>query len=229
MRAKRYKMPISALPTLEMSEKRNRLRSKFHKSKFAFMKRRKRQLKPGQFTLNPVQVARIINSAESPRDRLIIKLLALAGLRRAEVAALAFENIDLDHGRLVIEGKGGKTRHIPLPLDLIQELVFWTNKKSGYLFPGRSGGTLHPVTINGVLMRAAFIAGIKNPDPQKKNLNPHCLRHSYARTLKNRGVSLEALGAVLGHSSARMTIDHYGLKSSDEIDAEIRSCLEPKQ
>lgn len=66
------------------------------------------------------------------------------------------------------------------------------------------------------------MAHLKNPIPELKNINPHILRHSCARILKDRGLSLEVIQKVLGHLSYRTTMDLYGTKSIGEMDKELR-------
>ena len=52
-----------------------------------------------------------------------------------------------------------------------------------------------------MLTKVGEKAGIENPAPGLKNINPHCLRHSYARHLKDAGMSIEAIQNIMGHSS----------------------------
>ena len=111
-----------------------------------------------------------------------------------------------------------------MPAEVTADLKFYLGKKKkGHIFPARKvrGVGIHPIQINKIVAAAGRQARIKNPNPQLKNINPHSLRHSYARQLKDRGVSIEAIQNLLGHKSFKMTMDTYGLMSIDDIDKEL--------
>ena len=101
-----------------------------------------------------------------------------------------------------------------------------SNKKQGYLFPAVSSlnekGHISPTGINRIVANAGHRAHLNNPVPELKNINPHILRHSCARILKDRGLSLEVVQKVLGHLSYKTTMDLYGTKSISEMDDELK-------
>jgi integrase/recombinase XerD len=187
-----------------------------------------RQLKPGQHVLKPAEVKLIIASVKGFRDRIIVKLAAQCGLRREEIATLKTNNIDQSAEQLWVTGKGGKRRMVPISSELLQEINYLVGKRRGYVFPAakkRHAG-LHVTAINRIFAQAGQAAGIKNPNPALKNINPHSLRHYYARRLKDAGVPLEAVQAVLGHESIKTTMDVYGLMSTSQIDETVRGSFE---
>ena len=79
-----------------------------------------------------------------------------------------------------------------------------------------------PTQINRIVAKAGHRAQLNNPIPELKNINPHILRHSCARILKDRGLSLEVVQRVLGHLSFKTTMDLYGTKSISEMDDELK-------
>ena len=100
------------------------------------------------------------------------------------------------------------------------------NSKTGYLFPAVSSlnkeGHISPTEINRIVAKAGHKAQLHNPIPELKNINPHILRHSCARILKDKGLSLEVVQKVLGHLSYKTTMDLYGTKSITEMDKELK-------
>ena len=63
-------------------------------------------------------------------------------------------------------------------------------------------------------------AGITNPNPARKHINPHIFRHSNSRYLKSKGFSAEWIQNFLRHASYKTTMDMYGTLSIDEMQQE---------
>lgn len=182
----------------------------------------KKQEKRGQFCLLPKEINQLIDSAPSLRDRIVIKLLARCGLRRTEAVKIAVNDLDPAAGSLRVFGKGGKERIVPVPADLVQDVSFYLGKRrTGWLFQGRKGRALTALQINRIVGGAGIAAGLKHPDLYSEKINPHCLRHTFARQLKKAGVPIEMIAAVLGHESITTTLQEYGLPSVDEIHKKV--------
>lgn len=144
----------------------------------------------------------------SDRDRLIIMLGALAGLRRAEIAAV--HDNDLGDGVLYVTGKGARERAVPLhPLvrqALNTELElrrtgahgsghrYWPGDGTGWLFPGSDNGHLSPNAVGKVLSK--LLAG---------PWTGHSLRHRFASLAYAVDRDLLAVSSLLGHSRAETT------------------------
>jgi integrase/recombinase XerD len=185
-----------------------------------------------QFHLSEEQISELIRHTEKLRDKVIIKLLAYCGLRRFEVAKIKIEEVDIQQAKILILGKKNIERLATLFSDqLIEDLKLYMRyvlegRRKGYLFPAVSSlnkkGHITPTEINRIVAKAGKRAHLRNPVPELKNINPHILRHSCARILKDRGLSLEVVQKVLGHLSYKTTMDLYGTKSISQMDDELR-------
>ncbi len=185
-----------------------------------------------QFHLTKDQIKILIKHAEKLRDKVVIKLLAYCGLRRFELAKIKIEDIDLETNKISIMGKKSILRLATIFSEhLVEDLKVYihyglNNPKKGYLFPAVSSlnkkGHISNTEINRIVARAGNKAQLHNPIPELKNINPHILRHSCARILKDRGLSLEVIQKVLGHLSYKTTMDLYGTKSITEMDDELK-------
>ncbi|PTU56419.1 integrase [Sphaerisporangium cinnabarinum] len=134
--------------------------------------------------------------AASADERLMLRLAAEAGLRRAEVAQVhPRRDLIEDPGgwTLIAHGKGAKDRYVPLSDDLARELRL--RGATGYLFPGQIDGHLGPKTI-GNRISALLPPGV----------TMHALRHRFASIAYERsGGNLFAVQQLLGHASASTT------------------------
>jgi len=186
----------------------------------------KQQNTRGQFTLTREQIEKIIDAAENTRDRVLLKILAYTGARRAEISGLTIHDFFRPDKRLKMRCKG-KERLVPIPPHLAADLTFYLGpRRTGFIFPARSGRAgLSGPQINRIVAAAAERAKVKNPDPARRNVNPHIFRHSLARYLKSKNVQLEIIRDILGHKSIATTADTYGRPSMEEIQKEYSAVL----
>lgn len=133
------------------------------------------------------------------RVRLAARLSAELGLRRGEVACINADR-DLIQGKggaaLVVHGKGGKTRLVPLTDSLAGELRRFT----GFVFPGQDGGHVSAAWL-GRLVSRAMPAGV----------TMHALRHRFTTRAYRATHDLVALQKVLGHASPETTLVYLQL------------------
>ncbi len=138
------------------------------------------------------------------RNRVMLSLLYVTGLRITELTKITTHAIRWDTGFLHVDGKGGKQRMVPLPLPMITLLKEYLSsdisdkKDTDYLFPIRYGGKIKPIS------RQAFWAILKQLWKKTgiaKSISPHQLRHSLATHLLNRGADLRSLQLLLGHEN----------------------------
>lgn len=138
------------------------------------------------------------------RDRAVLLLLYGSGLRIAEALSLDGEALPLGD-RLVVTGKGGKQRTVPV-LPLVREAVEAYVRATPYtlnprqpLFRGARGGRLSQGTVQRAVARARHALGLP------PTATPHALRHSFATHLLAAGADLRSLQELLGHASLGST------------------------
>lgn len=146
-------------------------------------------------------------SAADPRVRLMLRLAAEAGLRRAEVARVHCRDLTLGPAgaELLVHGKGSKLRVVPISNDLATAIA--DGCASGYLFPGDDDGHLSPRYV-GDLVGDVLPAG----------WTMHKLRHRFATRAYRGSRNLRAVQTLLGHSSVATT-ERYTAVDADEIRA----------
>ncbi len=136
--------------------------------------------------------------------RAALEILYATGLRVSELLSLPRRALAGDGSVLLIRGKGGRERIVPLSDRAKQAaaaLVAVQEKEGRYLFPGRDG--IRALTRQAfflLLKRVALEAGI---DPAR--LSPHVLRHSFASHLLAHGADLRSLQLLLGHADIATT------------------------
>lgn len=138
------------------------------------------------------------------RDRAVLLLLYGAGLRIAEALSLTGAALPLGE-TLVVTGKGGKQRMVPI-LPLLREAVAdylqhcpWPPARDQPLFRGARGGALAPGMVQKAMARARVALGLP------ATATPHALRHSFATHLLGAGADLRSLQELLGHASLGST------------------------
>ncbi|MCK9307165.1 MAG: tyrosine-type recombinase/integrase [Methanoculleus sp.] len=141
------------------------------------------------------QVIRLINTIESKRDRLIVRLIYATGVRVSELCAINVEDIDFEEQTIRVKGKGDKIRTVFVDEETLEEINrFIGNMIVGPLFLGQQGNHLSPRTVQHLFKQYAP-AGI----------TPHKIRHSYASELYRRSKNLRVVQENLGHSSIKTT------------------------
>ncbi len=136
--------------------------------------------------------------------RTALEILYATGLRVTELLSLPRTALAGDAALVMVKGKGGKERMVPLSdaaKDAALELTALSDKRVRWLFPGRGG--LRPLTRQAfflLLKQVALEAGI---DPAR--VSPHVLRHSFASHLLAHGADLRSLQMLLGHADIATT------------------------
>jgi integrase/recombinase XerD len=138
--------------------------------------------------------------AQAALLRAALEVLYATGLRVSELLALPRSALAGDAAMVLVRGKGGKERMVPLS-EAARAAVAALPKSDRWLFPGR--GKQKPMTRQGLallLKHAALDAGI---DPAR--VSPHVLRHSFASHMLARGADLRSLQLLLGHADIATT------------------------
>jgi site-specific recombinase XerD len=142
------------------------------------------------------------------RDRALFELAYACGLRAEELVNLDRRSIDFDAEEVRVEGKGGKTRIVPVGEAAVRALsryverarpTLQTDREEPALFLSKSGRRLSTSDVRRRLRvwsrRAALQGGA----------HPHALRHSFATHLLDGGADLRTIQELLGHSSISTT------------------------
>lgn len=142
------------------------------------------------------------------RDRALIGLMLAAGLRRSEAASLTRAQIHHDEQLLVVTGKGGRVRRIPLSTAAVGFLHAWETlllPDCKFLFPrmSRAGKVLNDIPMTGTAL--AMLLQRRSRDAGVLPIRPHDLRRTHATDALESGCDLLALQGVLGHSSPAVT------------------------
>ena len=158
--------------------------------------------------LNPEEISPFIDSMHSHRDKAMVLLMLLAGLRKSEVLKLTLKDIDFGQRTLTVrEGKGGYQRVVAISDTGLQELLSYLNKerptassdRAFLVMKGQHRG--RPLTV-------AALDTIVEYHRQKADtpgVQCHRLRHTCFTKLRQGGMSLEALQAQAGHRSIATT------------------------
>jgi integrase/recombinase XerD len=184
--------------------------------------RRRRRL-PRVLSLHEVDSLIAATEGTDPlalRDRLILEMLYGCGLRSMELVALRLGDVQAAQVQLVVRGKGGKQRVVPLGDEAAAALRRYLDRGRGELerqrsaergvteTPGlrreeplllsRSGRALLTSDVRRLVVKYSRLAGIAPA-------SPHMLRHAYATHMLERGADLRAIQELLGHASVSTT------------------------
>jgi integrase/recombinase XerD len=138
-----------------------------------------------------------------PEERLIVWVLLDTGLRVDELARLTTGNMDWQMHRLNIEGKGKKRRVVELT-PRIQPLI------EGHLATHESIG-LSVRTMQKIVKTVANRARIR------KKVTPHVLRHTFAITCLQKGLTLASLQKLLGHENLQTTAIYLNISPEEAL------------
>ena len=163
--------------------------------------------RPGAPRPVPLDVLHEAVAAADRRTRLILCLGACAGLRASEIAAVHGRDV-LDDGTgvsLMVAGKGGRVRRVPLADWLARAVVAACNGGGGWCFPSKYGGHLsgaHVSKLAAVVLRDGWTL--------------HTLRHRFATSAYSAERDLLAVQRLLGHASVATT-QRYAAPPEDAL------------
>ncbi len=140
------------------------------------------------------------------RDKAIMELFYSSGLRLAELAGLSWDQLDLGSGLVTVDGKGNRSRMVPVGRKAIEALLEWrkvraafTSFDENHVFVTQRGG---PISMRAIQARVKYWA-VKQGLPQ--NVYPHLLRHSFASHVLESSGDLRAVQELLGHADISTT------------------------
>lgn len=148
---------------------------------------------------------RIAREPSDPHDLRLLALVELlygSGLRASELVSLPRNAVQPDKPYLILKGKGGRERLVPLSDRARAAVAAWrehVDVKRAWLFPSGKAH-LSRVRLYQMIRALGGEAGIP-PD----RISPHVLRHAFATHLLEGGADLRALQAMLGHADIATT------------------------
>jgi integrase/recombinase XerD len=169
-------------------------------------------------TLTEEEVTRLLDAArssrESVRNTCLMELLYATGLRVTELVTLPVAAVRGDPQMVLVRGKGGKERLVPLSAPARTAIAAWLTLRdtaeadrprntppSRWLFPSRAkAGHLTRQAFFTLLKDLALAAGIS-----PARVTPHVLRHAFATHLLAGGADLRAIQTMLGHADLATT------------------------
>jgi integrase/recombinase XerC/integrase/recombinase XerD len=142
------------------------------------------------------------------RDRAMFELAYSSGLRAEELVSLDTGSVDFDDEQVRVEGKGGKTRVVPIGEPAFKALsryaerarpVLREDDRVQALFLSRTGKRLSTSDVRRRLTLWGQRAGVPG------GVHPHALRHSFATHMLDGGADLRTIQELLGHSRISTT------------------------
>ena len=167
--------------------------------------------------LSEQDVDRLLNTAEKIgqsgkiadlRQHALVETLYATGFRVSELVTLPRRAVGPDTAMIVVRGKGGRERMVPLGnkarlalLNYLQARDASANNKAQYLFPSRGKeGHLTRRRVGQMMKDLAVAAGV-----MPSSVSPHKLRHAFATHLLAHGADLRAVQQMLGHADISTT------------------------
>lgn len=179
--------------------------------------------------LSPLDVNALTSALRTERDRAMVALMVLGGLRRCEVLGLSLADVNPGEQRVfVTQGKGGHERIVPVAGSFFATLGRYlecerppeatTDRVFVVLKGPRRGRPLSASGVDEVLSGARKRAGLSHA-------TCHELRHTCFTRLREAGMALEAIQAQAGHTSIESTRIYLHL-SNDWLLGEYRKAME---
>lgn len=162
----------------------------------------------------------------APEYRTLLLVLAWTGLRIGEAGGLRAENWDPERRRLQVKQQATRhgsndlktaaaRRNVPVPRWLARTLDKHLAENppiDGRIFSSRKGGPVNSDVFYPVFRSACRAAGLPK-------FHPHDLRHHAVSAMLSAGVPPKVVQAIVGHESAKLTLEVYGHVSDDDLGA----------
>jgi integrase/recombinase XerD len=149
------------------------------------------------------------------RDTALLEFLYGTGARISEAVNVSVDDIDLKDSSVLLRGKGGRHRFVPLgsyaheavgaylvrarPALLARRRTATPGRDAHRVFRNARGGPLSRQGAWGILRQTAARAGLR------EDISPHALRHSFATHLLDGGADVRVVQELLGHASVTTT------------------------
>jgi integrase/recombinase XerC len=136
---------------------------------------------------------------------MIIEMLYMTGMRRAELISLKTGDADLDEGTVKVTGKRNKQRLIPLVGSFVTRLREYIKERNKFetveehLFITDSGKKLYDKFVYNLVNK--YLKAVTTIEKK----SPHVLRHTFATHMLNAGADLNSIKELLGHANLSAT------------------------
>ncbi len=163
--------------------------------------------------LDPQDVGAVLTTAKDRRVQLMVLLAVQLGLRRAEIAKLRTDAVNLRRRELVADGKGSRERKLPIPAEVFDALSAWIEGLPDgceWVFPSRRGGHIVPRTV-GQLVGDAGRAALRQ---KKRKATTHQYRHTAAVEVLRATGNVRTVQQMLGHANLATTSRYLGSDTS---------------
>lgn len=153
--------------------------------------------------LTQSEASELANACESGEEKLTVWTLLDTGLRVQELSSLDKGSMDWQMHRLNVTGKGGKRRVVqlsPRVKDLLESHI-----------------AVHNSFGMGIRTIQRIVARVANRAAIRRKISPHVLRHTFAVTSLQKGISLPSLQKILGHGNLQTTAIYLNLSPEEAL------------
>lgn len=167
----------------------------------------------------PVEaVGQTLDAAPDSRSQLCILLMVQEGLRRKEVVGLQVGDIDNQERTMLIRGKGGHERVLPISGEtwraMVTYMAEWPARSGPLIRSFRDGRSpIQAASVGRMVSEMMFVAGVKGAAGDGRS--GHSLRHSMATEMLRRGAHIRDVQAALGHVTIVTTQRYLPLVVND--------------
>jgi site-specific recombinase XerD len=164
--------------------------------------------------LDADQLNTVIHACDNPRDKALVMLMADSGLRRAEVIALNWNDINMQSGLLLVQrGKGGKARSAVIGAATRRALLAYRRtladlQEGSPMFQPKQGGRFTVKGFEQIFSKLKKLTGI--------HITPHSLRRTFTLLSLRNGMDVLHLQALGGWSSLAM-VQHYAQMVDEDL------------
>jgi integrase/recombinase XerD len=190
------------------------------------------KLRPGRDTLaerilQESEIAQLVAAAAAGRDRVLIQLLYVSGVRVSEICGLKWRDAAprREGGQITVFGKGRKTRTILLKSNVWLHLLSLRGAAApdDAVFRSRKGGGhLDPSQVRRIVYAAARDAGLD------RKVSPHWMRHAHASHALDHKAPIHLVQTTLGHASVSTTSRYLHARPTESSSVYLPDeCLNP--
>lgn len=172
--------------------------------------------------LSVEELERVRDACRKPIERLLVEVLYSSGVRVSEAVALDWDDIDWDGKRMLVrDGKGGKSRIVPLSTRAVMLLRDYRRTRTDdepWVFRSQFQRRMSKHAVQRRMRILGERAGLR------ERLTPHRLRHTLATHLLAGGAPIDVVQTLLGHASVRTT-QVYARTQMEQVEMHYRRVI----